>query len=163
MAFDKRGDLWIIQRGNDFRCEVWNMTSLCTAAVKCYKTDGTFTGREISDVVCPRALGYDAANDPSLVAENGPDVNVRIYGGLEMKPTPAKTFGVQGGIYVGRHPGLVSNPESGGFARFAGISGVGVDAMATALSAGDFRGRNCGSDVLGTGCGGASAETRAEG
>jgi hypothetical protein len=139
MAVDKRGDLWIIQRGNDFPIGGIPAAKY-KAAVRCHKSDGTFTGREITDVVNPRALGYDAANDRLLVGENGPDLNVRIYGGLDSRPVLAKTFGEQGGIYAGRNPGLVNDPSAGGAARFAGISGVGVDDRGNLYVGGGFQG-----------------------
>lgn len=139
MAADKRGDLWIIQRGNEFPSG-GGFTAKHKAAVKCYRTDGTFTGREIVDVVNPRALGYDAARDQLLVAENGPDLNVRFYCGLDARPTLTRTFGEPGGIYGGKHPGLVNDPAAGGYARFAGIAGVGVDAKGNLYVGGGFQG-----------------------
>ncbi len=139
MAFDKRGDLWIIQRGNDF--PIGGVTSAkYKAAVKCFSADGKYTGREIADVVNPRALGYDPAKDELLVAENGPDLNVRFYGGLDKAPSLARTFGEKGGIFSGRNPGLVEDPEAGGTARFAGVSGVGVDAKGSLYVGGGFQG-----------------------
>jgi hypothetical protein len=139
MTIDKRGELWIIQRGNDFPIGCAT-TAKYKAAVKCYKADGTFTGREITDVVNPRALGYDAAKHQLLVAENGPDLNVRFYSGLDTTPVVARTFGEKGGIYSGKHPGLVNDPAAGGHARFAGIAGVGVDAQGNLYVGGGFQG-----------------------
>ena len=139
MTVDKRGDLWIIQRGNDFPIG-GGMTAKYPAAVKCYSPDGRFTGRQITDVVNPRALGYDAAQDQLLVAENGPDLNVRIYAGLGSAPLLARTFGERGGIYSGQEPGLVNDPAAGGRARFAGLAGVGVDAQGNLYVGGGFQG-----------------------
>ena len=139
MTIDNRGDLWIIQRGNDFPIS-GGISAKFPAAVKCYKTNGAFTGRQITDIVNPRALGYDAATDQILVAENGPDLNVRFYGALDTKPALARTFGEKGGIYSGRRPGLVNDPAAGGYARFAGISGVGVDARGNLYVGGGFQG-----------------------
>jgi hypothetical protein len=139
MAFDKRGDLWIIQRGNDFPIG-GTLGAKYKAAIKCYKTDGTFTGREITDVVNPRGLGYDAAKDELLVAENGPDLNVRFYAGLATAPALARTFGEKGGIYGGRNPGLVNDPAAGGYARFVGLAGIGVDAQGNLYVGGGITG-----------------------
>jgi hypothetical protein len=139
MTIDKRGDLWIIQRGNNFPIGS-GTTAKYKAVVKCYKTNGTFTGRQLTDVINPRALGYDVAKDQLLVAENGQDLNVRFYRGLDTKPTLARTFGEKGGIYSGRHPGLVNDLAAGGYARFAGISGVGVDALGNLYVGGGFQG-----------------------
>ncbi len=139
MIFDQRGDLWIIQRGNDFPIGGLPRAKY-PAAVRCYRPDGAFTGREIADVVNPRGLGYDAANDRLLVAENGPDLNVRFYGSLDAQPVLVKTFGAPGGIYAGRHPGRVYDPEAGGHARFQGVAGVGVDARGNLYVGGGFSG-----------------------
>ncbi len=139
MTVDKRGNLWIIQRGNDSPMG-GGVSARYPAAIKCYKTDGTFTGRAITDVVNPRGLGYDAAKDHLLVAENGPDLNVRSYAGLDTTPTLAGTFGVKGGIYAGAHPGQVMDPAAGGAARFAGLAGVGVDAKGNLYVGGGFQG-----------------------
>lgn len=139
MTVDQRGDLWIIQRGNDFPIG-GKPAAKYQAAVKCYAANGTFTGREITDVINPRALGYDAARDQLLVAENGPDLNVRFYGELATKPALARTFGEKGGIYGGKRPGLVYDAAAGGYARFAGIAGVGVDAQGNLYVGGGFQG-----------------------
>jgi len=139
MALDKRGDLWIVQRGNDFP-DGAALTAKYPAAIKCYKTDGTFTGRQITDVVDPHGIAYDTAKDHLLVADNGPDLTVRIYGGLDTHPALAGTFGEKGGIYSGAHPGLVNDPASGGYARFVGLSGVGVDASGNLYVGGGFQG-----------------------
>ena len=128
MTVDRRGDLWIIQRANDFPAPVEATTAKYPAAVKCYRPDGTFTRRQITDVVNPVALAYDAANDRLLVAENGPDQNIRIYDHLADAPAFARGFGVKGGLYAGGHPGLLDDPKAGGQARFYGLTGVGVDA-----------------------------------
>jgi len=138
MTVDKRGDLWIVQRATDFPMGV--SPAKYPAAVRCFKDDGTFTGRQITDVVNPRALGYDAANDQLLVGENVPDLNVRIYGSLESEPTLASTFGEKGGIYAGKTPGLVVDPSAGDGARFAGISGLGMDSRGNIYVGGGFQG-----------------------
>ena len=79
------------KRGNDF--PIGNVvTAKYPAAIKCYQPDGTFTGREIKDLVNPRGLGYDTTKDQLLVAENGADLNVRFYSGLDTKPVLLKDF-----------------------------------------------------------------------
>ena len=45
MAIDKRGDLWIIQRGNDFPI-VDIPVAKYMATIKCFTTNGIFTGRD---------------------------------------------------------------------------------------------------------------------
>ncbi len=138
MAVDSRGDLWIIQRSGEFPMTAAAPTY--KASVKCYKPDGTFTGREITDVVDPRALAYDGSKDQLLVAENGLDLNIRIYAGLAKNPSLAKTFGEKGGIFSGKNPGLVHDPDAGGYARFPRLSGVGVDKQGNIYVGGGFQG-----------------------
>ncbi len=142
MAIDKRGDLWIIQRGNDFPGAP-TVAAKYPAAVKCYKADGGYAGRQITDVVNPRALAYDAAKDQLLVAENGPDLNVRFYSGLETTPALARTFGEKGGIYSGKHPGLVNDPAAGGCAASPASPAWVWTRKATCTSAAASRGPTC--------------------
>ena len=139
MVTDKRGNVWIVQRGRDFPINVEPVAKF-PAAIKCYRPDGTFAGVEITDVVNPRGLGYDATKDELLVAENGPDLNVRIYSGLEKTPKLSRTLGVPGGIYAGKHPGRVRDPDAGGMARFPGVAGVGADAAGNLYVGGGFQG-----------------------
>jgi len=128
MVTDTRGDLWIIQEANDFPIGS-TMTTKYTGAIFCYHPNGTYAGKQITDVANPAALAYDTVNDRLLVADNGTNQQIRIYTNLNTTPTFANTFGVQGGIYAGTHPGLVNDPASGGYARFYGMSGVGIDAQ----------------------------------
>jgi hypothetical protein len=128
MTMDSRGHLWIVQRANDFPAKPETRTAKYPAAVKCYRPDGTFTGRQIVDLVNPTALAYDAANDRLLIAENGPDQNIRSYEKLTTAPAFVRSFGVKGGIYAGAHPGRVYDPDAGGHARFYGLTGIGIDA-----------------------------------
>jgi len=139
MIFDKRGELWIIQRGNDY--PTGNLlTAKYPAAVKCYRTDGTFTGRAITDVVNPLALGYDRGKDELLVGENSADLNVRIYAKLDSAPVLNRTFGEKGGIYSGAQPGTVVDAAAGDHARFPAIHGLGVDGLGNVYVGGGFEG-----------------------
>ena len=126
MTIDQRGNLWIIQRADDFPTSGLPQTKY-PGAVKCYKPDGTFTNIQITDVTNPSALAYVPATDELLVAESGPDLNIRRYGSLNTSPKLQGVFGAKGGIYAGAHPGLLSDPAAGNSARFGFISGVGLD------------------------------------
>ena len=137
MAIDARGDLWIVQRGNDFPMGIATSVKF-KAAIRCYTAAGKFTGREITDVINPRGLGYDSAQDRLLVADNGPDQQVRIYAGLEKSPLLASTLGERGGVYSGAMPGLIHDSATG--PRFAGLAGVGVDAAGHVYVGGGFQG-----------------------
>lgn len=127
MVADNRGDLWIIQEANDHPLGI-TMTSAYPGAVLCYSPDGTFTGREITDVANPTAIAYDSVNDRLLVADNGPNQNIRFYTDLAAAPTLSGTFGEQGGIFSGPNPGLIYDQGTDNYDRFYGLTGVGIDA-----------------------------------
>jgi hypothetical protein len=128
MVADKRGRLWIIQQGNDFR-QTAKMTTAYPAAIRCYGTNGVFTGQVITDLLNPTALAYDAKNDRLLVADNSASrLNIRLYDLAAAAPTYLRSVGQPGGIYAGKTPGLLNDPASGGYQRFYGLTGVGVDA-----------------------------------
>lgn len=82
-------------------------------------------GRIITDVVDPSAIGINYNTGELLVAENGPDQNVRIYN-ISGKPKLVGTFGRRGGVWGKNNPGLMDNPL-----KFAGITGVGADSEGT--------------------------------
>jgi hypothetical protein len=128
IAVDKRGTLWIVQEGTAFPAS-GNFTSTPGwAAIKAYNKNGQFLFKQITDVVSPTALAYDPAQDRLLVAENGPDQNIRIYTNLTGTPMCTSTFGQKGGVFAGPTPGVVYDTTTGSYARFYGPSGVGVDA-----------------------------------
>ena len=128
MAIDSRGDLWIIQEGADTPL-MRKYAATYPTGIYCYHTNGTYTGKSITDVAFPTALAVDSNADRLLVCDNGPNQNVRIYTGLtNTTPTWTDTLGVAGGVYSGATPGLIYDPSAGGYARFVGLTGVGVDA-----------------------------------
>jgi len=136
MAFDKRGHLWIAQR----LVEGVEGKTGTQGAVKCYTTDGKFTGRQLPGVTNPTALAYDAVNDQLLVAEGLPDLNVRFYSNLDKAPALERTFGEKGGVYSGKTPGLIYDPAAGGYARFTSIRGLGVDETGNLYVTGGWQG-----------------------
>jgi len=126
LVVDRRGQLWIIQCALEFPRRA-HAGKRHAALIKCFTKEGKSTGREITDLVDPTALAYDPQRDRLLVCENGPDLNVRIYTGLDQAPRCSETFGSKGGIYAGKRPGFLYDPEAGGQARFYDPNGVGVD------------------------------------
>jgi hypothetical protein len=78
--------------------------------------DGT-TFRGIED---PTAIAFDRDGN-LLVADNGPDQDLKILSRTKDGWTIARTFGVRGGVFSGPVPGAT------GPRRFWGIRGVGVD------------------------------------
>ena len=137
MVFDKRGWLWILQRE---AIDPETKETIAPAVVKAYGTDGRFLNKEITDLVTPNGLAYDLAKDELLIGENIPDLNVRFYGDLANTPKLVRTFGEKGGIYAGKTPGLVYDPEAGGYARFAGINCLGVDKAGNLYVGGGWQG-----------------------
>jgi sugar lactone lactonase YvrE len=126
MTVDSRGDLWIISEANDFPIGT-TVSTKYPGVIKCYHPNGKYAGKQITDVVNPVAIAYDAVNDRLLIADNA-DMNIKIYGNLKDTPVKTDIFGVQGGLFAGKNPGLVNDPAAGGYARFYGITGVGIDA-----------------------------------
>jgi hypothetical protein len=127
MVVDSRGDLWIIQEANDSPIGT-TVTTKYPGAILCYHPNGTFTGKQITDVANPSAIAYDSVRDRLLIADNGPNQNIRIYSTLASAPSLSSTFGNQGGIFSGASPGAIYDPAAGGYARFDGLTAVGVDA-----------------------------------
>ena len=76
----------------------------------------------LRSVVDPTALAFDMAGN-LLVADNGPDQNVKIFLMVPKKPVLLRTFGDSGGVFAGPVPGKVGNR------RFWGIRGLGVDSQ----------------------------------
>lgn len=76
-------------------------------------------GRVITDVIDPTALCVDNQGR-LMVAENGPDQNIRIYD-LAGEPKLVSTFGTKGGILSGTIGEV-------GPLKLYGIRGIGVDA-----------------------------------
>ena len=89
------------------------------AAIVHLSAEGKSLGQQINDVVAPTAIAMDGRGR-LLVADNGPDQQVRIYQDLDSSPKCVATVGEKGGIFSGVR-GRV------GPLRFNGITGVGVD------------------------------------
>lgn len=79
--------------------------------------DGHDTLRSVVD---PTAVAFDRAGN-LLVADNGPDQNVKIFSMTAGKPSLLRTFGDSGGVFAGPVPGRA------GTRRFWGIRGLAVD------------------------------------
>lgn len=71
----------------------------------------------------PSALYYDSANNQLMVGDQGPNMNIQIYGNLSATPALAGSFGVQGG-YLDTTAG---NKGQTGSKRFTRIVGIGKD------------------------------------
>jgi hypothetical protein len=110
LAVDEDGSLWVAQGDNaDDEPRIVH-----------YSNDGTLLPQRITDVSVPAALAVDNRGR-LLVADDGPDQQVKIYDDLENTPELVGTLGERGGIFSGT-PGEV------GPLRFNGLTGVGSDA-----------------------------------
>ncbi|MBW8748179.1 MAG: SMP-30/gluconolactonase/LRE family protein, partial [Acidobacteria bacterium] len=68
----------------------------------------------------PSALYFDSANNHLMVGDQGPNMNIQIYGNLSSTPTLVGTFGVQGG-YLDTTAGVKGQTGSQRFTRIVGI------------------------------------------
>lgn len=76
----------------------------------------------IRSVVDPTAIAFDMSGN-LLVADNGPDQDVKIFSRSPGGWTLTRTFGTKGGVFSGPVPGAA------GPRRFWGIRGLGVDSV----------------------------------
>ena len=112
ICLDKTGKLWVLQ--HPIAAEGWKAL--------CLGTNGAMTLQQIQFPVgvAPTAIGIDGENR-LLVADAGPDQQIKAYDHLGTSPHLAGSFGVRGGIFA-RPAGVF------GDARFNRPTGVGVDA-----------------------------------
>jgi hypothetical protein len=111
------GYLWIVQEGD---------TSHPPRILK-YSREGVLQSATITfgNGVLPAGIAWNPAANRLMVADNGPDQNVKMYDVTKLRGSPtvvADTLGATGGIYSGTK-GLV------GPLRFNGLSGVGADSV----------------------------------
>jgi len=113
MLMDDAQTLWIIQK-ND---------ATHPAQVLRFATNGTLLAQKITLArgIVPTALCMDTRGR-LLVADNGPNQQVRVYANAEKQPASAGVFGENGGIYSG-------SPGAFGPLRFNSLAGVGCDAV----------------------------------
>lgn len=104
------GSLWVIEATTNDK----------PARIIRFGSDGELRPQIITDVAVPTALAFDPQGQ-LLVADNGPDQQIRIYDQLDAQPRLAGTFGVRGGVFA--EPRGQIGPQ-----RFNGLTGVGADA-----------------------------------
>ncbi len=139
MALDHAGNLWIIQEGTDYPMSTARAATHPTGVFQ-YTKDGVFTGKSITDVAFPTALAVRPQFPILLVADNGPNQNIRRYSLLGQQPTFLGTFGVTGGVHAGPTPGLLEQTNPIAQARFQALSGLGFDAAGNLYVAGNGNG-----------------------
>ncbi len=118
LAFDDNAYLWVIQR----RATWLPKESGQLSRIARYSINGDLQPQQIplDNTTIPTALAFDNAGR-LLVADNGVDQHIKIYGNLDSEPTLVDTFGVTGGVFSGI-PGQVAP------LKFHDLQGVGVDA-----------------------------------
>ncbi len=105
---DQHGSIWSIQRPDN-----------APAKIMRYKPDGTAMPQVISDVEQPSAIAMDSRGR-LMVAENGPDQQVRFYD-IAGEPKLVDTLGQKGGVFAEARGQM-------GPLRFYGITALGSDA-----------------------------------
>lgn len=104
---------------DSFSKSVWAVQTT-TGQITHYAETGSVLPEKITSIQSPTAL---AVNNRGwlMVADNGPDQNVKIFNSIETSPVYYKSVGVKGGEF-GTTPGVI------GPTRFGGLTGVGTDA-----------------------------------
>jgi hypothetical protein len=117
-AVDKQGNTWTIVNFYGRFINYDSTHAIPTGAnapvIRCSD------GRTISTVADPSAIAVDNKGR-LLVADNGPDQNIKIFD-ISATPVVTSTFGDQGGVYSGT-PGMVA-PK-----KLYGIRGLGTDSI----------------------------------
>lgn len=110
IAIDGSGNIWVAQMNE--------------GTVQEFSSSGTSLSTiSLGSGARPSALYYDAANNQLMVGDQGPNMNIQIYGNLSSTPSLAGSFGVQGG-YLNSSTG---NKGQTGSQRFTRIVGIGKD------------------------------------
>jgi hypothetical protein len=111
IALDSAGFVWVAQ--------------MSAGTVRCFDTLGTAGPVITMDTASrPSALYVEHSTHRLWVGDQGPDMNIKIYGNLSGTPTLAATFGVTGG-YLNTTSGIRGQT---GAKRFTRVVGIGKDA-----------------------------------
>ncbi len=109
LALDRSGNVWAIRSGGK--------------AIASYTAEGE--AREAAVPLPPSAIATSLGFAPDgrlVVTDGGPRQQLLFFDVSKRPATPAGTFGEEGGMFAGPHPGRV------GPTRFAGPTGAGYDA-----------------------------------
>lgn len=110
LTIDKDGFVWVAQ--------------MSKGTLRRYTTTGIATTIiQMNASARPSALYADNQKMQLLVGDQGPDMNIKIYGNIAAKPVLQSTFGVQGG-YLNQKNGIRGQT---GDKRFTRIVGIGKD------------------------------------
>ena len=126
IAVDQAGGFWVSHKDNTS----YPFTIAIGGQGLDYVDHYNSTGDYVDTITLPddAEVGALAINNwgALLVADDGPDQNIKIYANLQENPILAGTFGEKGGSLAGPIPGR-TGPLSP--LRFRGITGIGTDAQ----------------------------------
>ncbi|NUQ28371.1 MAG: hypothetical protein HOQ35_07645 [Acidobacteriaceae bacterium] len=107
IAVDGAGNVWVAQMNE--------------GTIQEFSSSGTVLNTiNMGSSARPSALYFDSANNQLMVGDQGPNMNIQIYGNLSSTPTLVGTFGVQGG-YLDTTAGVKGQTGSQRFTRIVGI------------------------------------------
>lgn len=107
IAVDGSGNVWVAQ--------------MKEGTIQEFSSSGTVLNTiNMGSSARPSALYFDSANNQLMVGDQGPNMNIQIYGNLSSTPTLVGTFGVQGG-YLDTTAGVKGQTGSQRFTRIVGI------------------------------------------
>ncbi|GGG69379.1 hypothetical protein [Edaphobacter dinghuensis] len=107
IAIDGSGNIWVAQK-NEGTIQEFSPTGSMLNTIS------------MGSSARPSALYYDSANNQLMVGDQGPNMNIQIYGNLSSTPTLVSSFGVQGG-YLDTTAGVKGQTGSQRFTRIVGI------------------------------------------
>src|ERR1700744_3764135 len=107
IAVDGSGNIWVAQMGE--------------GTIQEFSPSGSVLNTiNMGPSARPSALYFDSANNQLMVGDQGPNMNIQIYGNLSSAPSLVGTFGVQGG-YLDTTTGSKGQTGSKRFTRVVGI------------------------------------------
>src|SRR6201996_4319732 len=107
IAVDGSGNIWVAQ--------------MSEGAIQEFSPSGSVLNTiNMGSSSRPSALYYDSVNNQLMIGDQGPNMNIQIYGNLASTPSLANTFGVQGG-YLDTTTGKKGQTGSKRFTRVVGI------------------------------------------
>lgn len=135
IATDSLGNLWVTHRDptEDVNAilEPYDLNEMWgTNTIDRYDPNGnhlgTLTLPTEADGSSAEVAAINITGNTMLVADNGSDLNVKIYSDITTTPTLTGTFGTTGGIYSAAN-GHIPGMRGSGLLR--GMTGIGVDAV----------------------------------
>ncbi|MDN7429869.1 SMP-30/gluconolaconase/LRE-like region family protein [Burkholderia sp. AU16741] len=111
LALDAAGNLWVARKS--------------AGVVAQFSASGAaMSTLQMAAGARPASLYFDASMGRLMVGDEGPDMNIKVYGGLPGMPVQVGTFGVQGG-YLDTTTGIKGQV---GDKRFTRVAALGKDA-----------------------------------